>query len=94
MGGIRIAYLITDANLLPDVEKALIQHFNPPLNWLKKTKTGSTKKCSADPIRYVLAESGSSRIRVSVEARQSLDNISAESGKPVWLVIDQMLGVQ
>lgn len=32
LGGIRIAYLENDANLLPEIERALITHFCPPLN--------------------------------------------------------------
>lgn len=32
LGGIRIAYLESDANLLPEIERALITHFCPPLN--------------------------------------------------------------
>lgn len=34
LGGIRIAYLECDANLLPEIERALITHFCPPLNQL------------------------------------------------------------
>jgi hypothetical protein len=32
IGGVRIAYLTVDRDLLCEVEKALIQWFNPPLN--------------------------------------------------------------
>jgi hypothetical protein len=48
MGGVRIAYLETDCDLLPEVEKALIQYFKPPLNGfqkkVKKSKTGGFSK--------------------------------------------------
>lgn len=34
IGGIRIAYLETDADLLPQIERALIAYFRPPFNRL------------------------------------------------------------
>lgn len=32
LGGVRIAYLALDASLLPEIERAMITHFCPPLN--------------------------------------------------------------
>lgn len=40
LGGIRIAYLGLDADLLPEVEAALIKYFNPCLNRSALDKTG------------------------------------------------------
>lgn len=36
IGSIRIAYLFMDADLLPEIEEALISWFNPPLNTVGK----------------------------------------------------------
>jgi len=43
MGSVRIAYLTADADLLPSIESALIQWFNPALNG-SDVKVGSNGK--------------------------------------------------
>jgi excinuclease UvrABC nuclease subunit len=40
LGGVRIAYLTLDTDLLREVEFALIKYFNPPLNRSALEKTG------------------------------------------------------
>ncbi len=47
IGNIRIAYLFMEADLLPSVEAALIEWFNPPLNILRRSieSINSLKPC-------------------------------------------------
>lgn len=47
IGNIRIAYLFMDVDLLPSVEAALIEWFNPPLNILRRSleSINSPKPC-------------------------------------------------
>lgn len=61
MGGVKIAYLdVSDPELLPEIEEALIQHFSPILN-------------GRNPMRKVDAFPGRSRpSRISDEVRKQL----------------------
>ena len=51
LGGIRIAYLFVDADLLPAVEESLISWFNPPLNRNSPTKPLVSKEKYRQPYR-------------------------------------------
>jgi len=47
-----------------------------------------------ETVRQVLAESGAARLRISLRAKASIERIAAERGCPVWMVVDELVGVQ
>ena len=66
IGGIRIAYIESDADLLPEIERALIAYFHPPLNRL----------CREPSVKGVMTVA----MRMSEETREQLEAIALQYG--------------
>ena len=56
----------------------MVEHARPPLQ----------------TVRVVLKESSSNRIRVSSAAKLRLEHLAEKSGRAVWAVVDELLGVE
>lgn len=78
-GNIRIAYLFLDADLLPNVEEALIKWFQPHLN---KTPTGK-----------VASTSGRSTVmvRMYIETKEKLDEIASQDRRTLQDTLEILL---
>ena len=83
MGGVKIAYLFVDLpELLPEIEAALIEYFNPPLNTVKPNL--ATKKFK--PRSIALTSKGNDKmlaIYVSQEMFEQLEELAATEDRSI-----------
>jgi hypothetical protein len=47
----------------------------------------------SSPVRQVLPEDSSRRVRISVAAKDRIEALAASKGLTVWQVVDSLLGV-
>lgn len=92
IGGVRIAYLFVDSpELLPNIEKALIQWFQPPLNYIgnptnltrlktERTKAERYKTSDIEIITRYNPEAVAVRIFLKEDERETLKEACEKAG--------------
>lgn len=103
MGEVRIAYLFVDApELLPEVEKALIQWFQPPLNYIdnptnltrlktERTKAEQYKTSDIEMITVGHPDAELLKVFLHKQEKQALKDLAAKQGIPMYHLVRGMI---
>ena len=73
LGGVRIAYLFLDLDLLPSVEKALIEWFKPALN---NSDSPEKRKRAQQPFTPAIADPAFDELMEKLKAHWGIENRS------------------